>query len=109
MNIPKIDFISLIYLKYVVKAELSKLTFAEDKIIHLNICDFSSKSKLVQYTCTIFKTALLYLLKFIRLYEHQQETKVPFIAIFGTLSLFNTYTWSTFSIMLPNLCRRRHK
>ena len=31
---------------------------------------------MVQYT--IFKTVLLYLLKFIRLYEHQQETNVPF-------------------------------
>ena len=40
---------------------------------------------MVQYT--IFKTALLYLLKvFFCLYEHQQETKVPFVAIFGTFS-----------------------
>ena len=39
---------------------------------------------MVQYT--IYKTVLLYLLKFIRLYEHQQETKVSFVAIFGTLA-----------------------
>ena len=26
------------------------------------------------------------MLKIFRLYEHQQETKVPFLAIFGTLS-----------------------
>ena len=38
---------------------------------------------MVQYT--IFNTVLLYLL-FICLYEHQQETKVSFLAIFGTFS-----------------------
>ena len=45
------------YWKYVVEAELSKLTNVED----------------------------IYW-KFIHIYEHQQETKVPFLAIFGTLS-----------------------
>ena len=42
---------------YVVEAELSKLTYVED----------------------------IYW-KFIRLYDYQQETKVPFLAIFGTFS-----------------------
>ena len=37
----------------------------------------------IQYT--IFKTVLLYLLKFIRLNEHQQETKVPFFLLFSAL------------------------
>ena len=34
----------------------------------------------------IFKAVLLYLLKFIRLYEHQRETKVLFLAISDTFS-----------------------
>ena len=77
-----------IYWKYVVKTELSKLTYVEDQIIisQLFLCIsliFLQKAK-VQYTT--FKTVLLYLLKVIRLYEHQQETKVPFLAIFYTFS-----------------------
>ena len=36
--------------------------------------------------CSIFKTVLLYFWKFICLYEHQQETKVPLLAIFGIFS-----------------------
>ena len=39
---------------------------------------------MVQYT--IFETVLLYLLKLIHLYEHQQETKVPILAIFSSFS-----------------------
>ena len=34
----------------------------------------------------IVKTVFLYLLKVIRLYEHQQETEVPFLPVFGTFS-----------------------
>ena len=34
----------------------------------------------------IFQTVLLYLLKDNPFYEHQQETKVPILAIFGTFS-----------------------
>ena len=38
---------------------------------------------MVQYT--IFKTiTVIFYWKFIYLYEHQQETKVAFLAIFGT-------------------------
>ena len=39
---------------------------------------------MVQYT--IFKTLLFNLLKVYRLYEHQQETKVPFLAISAFLA-----------------------
>ena len=39
---------------------------------------------MVQYT--ILKTVLLYLLKFVHLYEHQQETQGTILAIFGTFS-----------------------
>ena len=35
---------------------------------------------------TIFKTVLLYLMKVYPLYEHQQETKIPFLAILSTFS-----------------------
>ena len=36
---------------------------------------------------TIFKTVMLYIYRrFIRIYVHLQETKVPFLAIFGTLA-----------------------
>ena len=39
---------------------------------------------MVQYIT--FKTVLLYFCKFMGLYEHQQETKVPFLAIFDNFS-----------------------
>ena len=39
---------------------------------------------MVQYN--IFKTILLYLLKVYPLYEHQQETLIPFLAIFCTFN-----------------------
>ena len=35
----------------------------------------------------VFKTVLLNLLKLIHLYEHQQEAKVPFLAILGTFEM----------------------
>ena len=53
-------------------------------IISLHICDFSSKSN-----GSIYIPLRLYCYiycKFKGLYEHQQETKIPFLAIFDNFS-----------------------
>ena len=78
-------------------AKLSKQTYMYVKnqiiISPLILCISVIFLQLAMVQYTIFKTVLLYLLKVdiyvfmeVCFYEHQQETKVPFLAVFSIFS-----------------------